>query len=205
MENGYGEPMKPDSPNRSPRRTRTLSRAKVVEAAAAIIDEHGVEQLSMTNLSARVGVAVASLYNHVENLEDVRGAVQVHTMEALGYALRDAAMGRSGIDGMHALADEHRRFASAHPHRYRLLTATPANRESFVVAALDGNVALTAMLRSCGIPQEDALPSAVAIFAALHGFAMLEIADFLGGEMDTDALYTTVRDGALSSVGITAQ
>lgn len=186
------------------KRTRTLSRSKIVDAAVAIIDEKGWEQLSMTHLSARVGVAVASLYNHVKNLDDVRGAVQVQTMDELGKVLRTAAMGRSGADGMHALTDAHRRFATDHPKRYLALTSAPANRESFVLAALDGNVALVAMLRSCGVEQEDALSAAVAIFAALHGFAMLEITDFLGGEMDVDAIYETVRDGALNSVGITS-
>ncbi|NLE78535.1 MAG: TetR/AcrR family transcriptional regulator [Rhodococcus sp.] len=192
------------SQNLPRRRTRTLSRAKIVDAAIAIIDDDGPEQLSMTKLSARVGVAAASLYNHVKNLDDVRGAVQVHTMEELGHDLRVAAMGRSGLDGMHALTDAHRRFAAAHPRRYRELTAAPANRDAFVLAALDGNVALTAMLRSCGLEHDDALPAAVAIFAALHGFAMLETTDFLGGEMDADSIYTAVRDGALNSVGITA-
>jgi AcrR family transcriptional regulator len=186
---------------KEPIRRRTLTREKVVDAAIDIIDELGWDPLSMTSLSARLEVVTASLYNHVRNLDDVRGAVQVRTMAELGAHLRETAMGRTGVDGLRALVDAHRAWATEHPHRYRTLTTSPVDRDAFISAALDANMALRTMLESCGVPPEDTLDAAVSIFAAMHGFVMLVNTDFLGDELDLDSIYESVLRGALSGVG----
>lgn len=186
---------------KEPIRRRTLTREKVVDAAIDIIDELGWDPLSMTSLSARLEVVTASLYNHVRNLDDVRGAVQVRTMAELGAHLRETAMGRTGVDGLRALVDAHRVWATEHPHRYRTLTTSPVDRDAFISAALDANTALRTMLASCGVPREDTLDAAVSIFAAMHGFVMLVNTDFLGDELDLDSIYESVLRGALSGVG----
>ncbi|MDV7356753.1 TetR/AcrR family transcriptional regulator [Rhodococcus sp. NPDC019627] len=186
---------------KEPIRRRTLTREKVVDAAIDIIDELGWDPLSMTSLSARLEVVTASLYNHVRNLDDVRGAVQVRTMAELGAHLRETAMGRTGVDGLRALVDAHRAWATEHPHRYRTLTTSPVDRAAFISAALDANTALRTMLASCGVPPEDTLDAAVSIFAAMHGFVMLVNTDFLGDELDLDSIYESVLRGALSGVG----
>ncbi|WP_213573763.1 TetR-like C-terminal domain-containing protein [Rhodococcus sp. USK13] len=185
---------------KEPIRRRTLTREKVVDAAIDIIDELGWDPLSMTSLSARLEVVTASLYNHVRNLDDVRGAVQVRTMAELGAHLRETAMGRTGVDGLRALVDAHRAWATEHPHRYRTLTTSPVDRDAFISAALDANMALRTMLESCGVPPEDTLDAAVSIFAAMHGFVMLVNTDFLGDELDLDSIYESVLRGALSSI-----
>ncbi len=194
----YAEPMARGQ--KEPIRRRTLTREKVVDAAIDIIDELGWDPLSMTSLSARLEVVTASLYNHVRNLDDVRGAVQVRTMAELGAHLRETAMGRTGVDGLRALVDAHRAWATEHPHRYRTLTTSPVDRDAFISAALDANMALRTMLESCGVPPEDTLDAAVSIFAAMHGFVMLVNTDFLGDELDLDSIYESVLRGALSSI-----
>jgi AcrR family transcriptional regulator len=59
----------------SPAPTRTarppLTRARVVEAALELIDEDGLEQLSMRRLAGRLGVEAMSLYNHVSDKSDL--------------------------------------------------------------------------------------------------------------------------------------
>ena len=183
-----------------PIRRRTLTRDKVVDAAIEIIDELGWESLSMTSLSARLNVVTASLYNHVRNLDDIRGAVQVRTMAELGAHLREIAMGRTGPEGLRTLVDAHRAWATEHPHRYQTLTTSPVDRDAFISAALDANTALRTMLASCGLSPEDTLDAAVSIFAAMHGFVMLVNTDFLGDELDLDSIYESVLRGALSSI-----
>ncbi|MBF0663094.1 TetR/AcrR family transcriptional regulator, partial [Rhodococcus sp. (in: high G+C Gram-positive bacteria)] len=74
--------------NSRPVRRRTLTREKVVATALDIVEELGWEQLTMSTLSARLGIVAASLYNHVRNLDDVRSAVQVRAMTDLGLHLR---------------------------------------------------------------------------------------------------------------------
>ncbi len=128
--------------NSRPIRRRTLTRDKVIDAAIDAVDEAGWEQLSMSTLSGRLGIVAASLYNHVRGLDDVRAAVQARAMTDLGIHLREVAMGRSGRDGLRALIDAHRSWATTHPRRYQALTTAPVDRDSLITAGLDANAAL---------------------------------------------------------------
>ncbi|MEE2032140.1 TetR/AcrR family transcriptional regulator [Rhodococcus chondri] len=188
--------------NSRPIRRRTLTRDKVVDAALGTVDELGWEQLTMSTLSARLGIVAASLYNHVRGLDDVRAAVQVRAMTELGRHLREVAMGRSGIDGLRALLDAHRAWATTHPRRYQALTTAPVDRDALVASALDANVALSAMLTSCGVPEEQTLETTIGMFSALHGFAILEGSGFLGNELDLDRIYETVVRGVLADLPV---
>jgi AcrR family transcriptional regulator len=48
-----------------------ISKRKVCEVALAIIDEEGIDALSIRRLARRLGVNGASLYHHFENKEDI--------------------------------------------------------------------------------------------------------------------------------------
>lgn len=48
-----------------------LTRERIIEAAVALADEHGIDELSMRKLGAELGVEAMSLYNHVEDKGDI--------------------------------------------------------------------------------------------------------------------------------------
>jgi len=52
-------------------RREPLTRARVLSAALAIADRHGLEHLTMRSLGQALGVEAMSLYNHVGGKEDV--------------------------------------------------------------------------------------------------------------------------------------
>ena len=53
------------------RRRRTLNQAQVVQAAIALLDEIGLDELTMRRLAERLGVKAASLYRHVRSKEEL--------------------------------------------------------------------------------------------------------------------------------------
>lgn len=60
---------------KSPHLRSKLSRERVLEAALALLDQGGVEALSMRNVAAKLGVEAMSLYRHVENKDDLFAGV----------------------------------------------------------------------------------------------------------------------------------
>jgi len=52
-----------------------LTRRRVADAALVLIDDRGLEGLSMRKLGASLGVEAMSLYNHVSNKDDLLHAV----------------------------------------------------------------------------------------------------------------------------------
>jgi hypothetical protein len=137
------------------------------------------------------------MYNHVTGLDDVRAELQVRTMRHLADALADAAMGRTGEDGLVALARVHRRFVSDFPHRYEGLARESVDRAAFAEAAARANQALLSIVDSYGLDPEEALRAELAVFATLHGFTTLEASGFFADVIDIDALFEAVLAGAV--------
>jgi AcrR family transcriptional regulator len=84
-----------------------LTRERVLRAALAFADERGLEKLSMRKLAQELGVEAMSLYNHVDNKDDiVRGIVNLVVDEVELPAGGDwkAALRRSAISAHEALS-----------------------------------------------------------------------------------------------------
>jgi AcrR family transcriptional regulator len=82
-------------------RQAKLSRSAVLETAVALVDDRGVEALSMRNLAAELGVEAMSLYNHVPSKDALLDGIvetvldEVHVPAAEGTwqeTLRELAL-----------------------------------------------------------------------------------------------------------------
>ena len=170
---------------------RRLDREQVLTAAESIVDRDGAAGLTMTALANELGVKLSSLYNHVPNLEGLRGELQNRAMLELGTELRNTAMGRTGERGLRALAHTMRAFARAHPGRYGLAMSEPHDRDSFTEASANAVAALGAIIASYGI-DDASFDFQVGAFAALHGVLVLENTGFFGGILDADRIFELV-------------
>ncbi|QYJ04860.1 WHG domain-containing protein [Nocardioides panacisoli] len=188
----------------STRRPR-LDQEMVLRTAEELVDRDGYDALTMTSLAAELDARVSSLYNHVANLEDLRALIQIRAMGLLGERVSRAAMGHSGADGLRVLSHELRTFARDKPQRYAAITRPAIDRDAFFEAAAGPIEALSVMVRSAGLPEESLMPTAMAIFAALHGFVSLEVAGYFGGLDDQlDEVYEKVVRGAVTAAVLEA-
>lgn len=55
----------------APRHEPPLSRERITEAAVALLDEEGMERLTMRHLAERLGVGATTLYWHIDTKDDV--------------------------------------------------------------------------------------------------------------------------------------
>jgi TetR/AcrR family transcriptional regulator, tetracycline repressor protein len=62
-------------------RREPLTREKVLHAAMALVDEEGLDALSMRRLATALGVHAMSLYNHVSNKADLLDGVAEHVFD----------------------------------------------------------------------------------------------------------------------------
>jgi AcrR family transcriptional regulator len=118
----------------------TLNRGRVVRAALELIDEKGLDALTMAALARRLRVGTMSLYRHVRDRDDLLDGVgELLNLEipipppAAGDWRRRAEL----------LLSELRAVALRHPHAFPLLelratsTELAARREAEAVAILD--------------------------------------------------------------------
>lgn len=110
-------------------RRETLTRDRIVSAAIAFVDDHGLTALTMRRLGRELGVEAMSLYRYVNGREDLLEGMVDHMVAQLH--LRPGGGGLEPADGWQAylqwLAHGVRGLARAHPQVFPLIaTRHPA-------------------------------------------------------------------------------
>ena len=90
-----------------------ISRTAVLDAAMRIVEEQGLEALSMRRLAAELGVAVTAIYWHVGNRETLIAQLVDRTVATLGDV---APAGRTPEQRILAVGRALRRLIHDHPH-----------------------------------------------------------------------------------------
>ncbi len=164
-----------------------LSRAAVVSAAAALADEVGLEEVTLSALADRLGIRTPSLYNHVDGLAGLRRQMTLEALVELEGVVGGAVAGRSGVDAFTELCHSSRAWALRRPGLYQAVVPTTEIADTEVQAAgtavLDLVVGVVAGL---GLEREDSLHATRAIRAAVNGFASLESAGGFGLDVSVD-------------------
>jgi AcrR family transcriptional regulator len=180
-----------------------LTPQRVVEEAGAVADAGGLDRLTLAAVAERFGVAIPSLYKHVDGLDGLRRDLAVLAVRELTAALSRAAVGRAGRDALHGIAGAYRVYATAHPGRYAATVRAPAPGDAeHQAAAEDGLAVFRAVLAGYGITGPDAIDAIRGLRAALHGFVALEAAGGFGLPQSVDASYhrlVDALDAALSA------
>jgi len=137
---------------RQPRRRRTLNQAVVVQAAIALLDEIGLDELTMRRLAERLGVKAASLYRHVRNKEELLALLGDEITSEIPLPRTTGTWQEQLVDAGWNV----RRGLLAHRDAARVLASTPpagTERLRHIEAVLR-------ILRSAGLSDRDAARAA---------------------------------------------
>ena len=125
-----------------------LSKERIIEAAVAFADAHGIDELSMRRLGAELGVEAMSLYNHVANKDDILDGMIDDVMGSIPTPATDLGwqewVRRTGVAAMETL--------TAHPWVVTLLL----QRGNFGPSSLGFMDRALGVLRSAGFDDLDA-------------------------------------------------
>ncbi len=167
-------------PGEGARRGR-LSRDLVIRTALRLMDEEGLEAVSMRRVARELGVEPMSLYHHVRDKEDLLGGVIEAAMAEFPYPedhpdWREA--GRRAARAWRALLKAHPHLITLLAHRRRPLASLGALRP--VDRAL-------AVLARVGLSPEETVRAFRAFGSYIQGFVLAELAHLFGGEEDEAA------------------
>ncbi|MBF4567411.1 WHG domain-containing protein [Plantibacter sp. VKM Ac-2880] len=173
-----------------------LSRERVVDEAAVLADEVGLQSLTLAALAERLGVRQPSLYKHLDSLAGLRRSISLQAKAELGDVLRRAAVGRSGADAIHGMALAYRQWALDHPARYTAAQwiAGPDDEED-ATASLDAIQVISDVLTAYELRGDDAIDAIRAFRSTLHGFVSLEAAGSFGLDRDLDRSFDRLVRG----------
>ena len=173
-----------------------LTRERIVDAGAALADEHGFEALTLAQLARQFGVKLASLYSHLQNSDDLKRGVALLALSRLADRADEAVAGRSGKDALVALANAHRLFAQEHPGlfqaaRYPLDASTAQHSGGARLSRINH-----AMLRGYALSEANRVHATRLIGSFFLGFSLLELAgSFAHSAPEPDASWQLSLDG----------
>jgi AcrR family transcriptional regulator len=169
----------------------------VIDLAVRIVDDAGLDGLSLAAVAAEAGVAVPSLYKHIGSVGDLRRAVAVVALRELTRRAAAATVGRSGDAALRALGHALRAFATEHPGLYAATQVAPDAREPAseqALAAADAVEVVGAVLRGFGVPEPLLVPAVRTVRSALHGFVDLAAHGGFGLPDDLDSSFEVLLD-----------
>lgn len=162
-----------------------LDQASVIEAAARLIDEEGLEQLSLGRLAERLGVRVPSLYNHVAGLPGLKRVLTIYCLRDLLARITQVVIGKAGSTAIIAFADAYRDYARCTPGRYALTLQAPDPDDPQAQALAKQLVdVVRAVLASYRLNEEEAIHAIRSLRSIVHGFVSLEIMGGFGIPID---------------------
>lgn len=167
-----------------------LDQASVVEAAVKLIDEEGIEQLSLGRLAERLGVRTPSLYNHVAGLPGLKHDLTLYCLHDLLDLILRSTVGKSRAEAIFALANAYRAYAREAPGRYALTVQAPDPGDQEVQALAQQLVdVVRAVLAPYRLSEEVAIHAIRGLRSIVHGFISLEVAGGFAMPVDLDASF----------------
>ncbi len=154
--------------------------------ALALADAVGFERVTLSLLARRFGVAVPSLYKHVEGLTALRREVALRAVGALGEALA-TALASPPRERLRTLGRAFRAFAHEHPGWYAATVRAPSPEDPAWSAASEAVLGtVLEVLAAYRLSGDEAIDAARTVRAALHGFVSLEALGGFGLPRDVD-------------------
>ena len=169
-----------DRPAAPPARSKRV--AEAVTAAHRILEEEGVDALTMRRLAEEMGIQAPSLYKHFSGKADLEFLLIEDALYAVGAATHQALHDTSAGSPLLKLLVTYREHSLSHPNLYRLATSGHLDRQRMPTGLEEwaGNPWFV-------VTGEPLL--AQALWSMAHGMVILELDDRYSQDSDLDATW----------------
>ncbi|SDE37500.1 TetR/AcrR family transcriptional regulator [Glycomyces harbinensis] len=165
----------------------STTRDALVQAAARLLDEGGVEAVTLREVGRLAGVSHNAPYKHFAGKEALLAAVAAQELRSRLPGLRETALRDSPQAALRTVLHDYIGWALAHPARFKLVfgpwTIDSEELGEAATAAQGAFVELVAAAQEAGaLPPGDPVRVASLLRALAHGAADLAVAGHLAAE-----------------------
>jgi AcrR family transcriptional regulator len=153
-----------------------FNREAVVDTAAVLAEEHGLQNVTLALLAGELGIRSQSLYAHVDGIDGLRRELGLRGLSLLADRLRSAVMARAGRDALSAWAHAFADFGREHPALYEASVRGVDDDAEIAASSRRAMEPLTALLHSYGLDDQETIHRYRMIWLSLHGFVSLRSA-----------------------------
>ena len=173
----HDAPAKTAAAGDDPRRREPLTRARIVDAALRVMDEEGLEAVTMRRIGRELGVEAMSLYNHVSDKEDIFSGVVEAVMAEFVFPDDER---EAWTERARQTARAWRRLLLAHPSVVTLMSEQ--RKPMTTIQAMRPTDHAIGILRASGLPDDEAVAAFRAFGGFIQGFVLMEVANMFGGD-----------------------
>lgn len=171
--------------SRNPKGEGERLRKEILDAAVALIDSEGPEQLSLRAVARQAGVTAPAIYAHFDDLDDVRRAVIGRAFDDFAeYLSRCASRLSDPVARLRALCRGYAAYGVQRPRHYALMFGPlaqpdPGKTATSIVDMPGGSAfailmdAIQACVDSGASVSTQPYEDAMAVWVALHGYVGL--------------------------------
>jgi AcrR family transcriptional regulator len=187
--------MKTEASQAPTTRREPLTKDRILEAALRVMDAEGLEAVTMRRIGRELGVEAMSLYNHVEDKDDILDGVTERAMGEFDYP----PFTGDWLEDARAMAREWRRLLGLHPSVCQLLAERHKPVEG--LASFRAMDAALGLLRSAGLSDRDAAQAFNALGSYILGYVTMEQGLMLGSDEEHAKQHDLAMD-ALQGSGL---
>ncbi|WP_102693616.1 TetR/AcrR family transcriptional regulator [Rummeliibacillus pycnus] len=167
----------------------------VLQKSINLIDENGLDELSLSSLAKELQIRPPSLYNHINSLSELKQALAIQGLKELYQYMLHAAIGKSGDDAIRNLSYAYVQFVRTHPGLYDTTTRFPNPEDPELQHQQQLIVELVMqVLEAYGLQKEMSIHMVRGFRSILHGFTSIEQTGGFGMPLDTDQSLSLLID-----------
>jgi AcrR family transcriptional regulator len=153
-----------------------VTKVAVIQAASDIVDENGLNSVSLKSVAEKLNIRTPSLYNHIASLDDLLREVAHKGMRTMNEKMAQVAIGNSGDTAIQAVSVEYLNFMIEHPGIYETIQWATWHGTNDT-AEIWGNYTslLTKLILSCQLKTERTDEILNLLTGVLHGYTTLQL------------------------------
>lgn len=173
----------------------------ILQKAVEIVDEQGLDQLSIGLLAEKLDVRPPSLYNHLDGLHELRQKLAIQGVKKLNEYMLQAAVGRSGDDAIRAISKAYIQFVREHPGLYDASTRFSDAKDQELQQAQRSVVQLVLqVLDAYNLQEEMAIHMVRGLRSILHGFTSIEQMGGFGMPLDINKSFSILLNTFIEGI-----
>lgn len=160
------------------------TKAKLLQVTRAIIDEDGLDAVTLRHVGTRSHLSRGAAYRHFKNKEELLSAIATENFDRLLVNLNTLSQaGLDPIEAVRTLMINFHQFGLANREHYQLMFSTPWNKDRFPHLHKTAKKVfekvhefIAKLLDFCGTNQSKSLQQTAITYSFIHGLVELNLA-----------------------------
>lgn len=181
---------------------RDLTKEKIVLTFIELAKTIGIDNVSFPRVAEALEIKPPSLYNHFNNINDLKIHTAIYLQEQLKQELMSKLIGKTKKDALKSYALVYYEFAKEYTHVYELLnTIKIYDNDQLLAIGKDNILIISTIIETFGLKPIDVLVASRTFRSILHGYISLsQLGYFPQTDISIDDSFDLIIDNFINTI-----